>query len=138
MTNKITKSEQEWRQQLSDEEYRITREHGTERPFTGEYWNTKTDGTYVCRCCGARLFNSTEKYDSGSGWPSFWQPAIEANIVEHTDTSHGMIRTEVICAKCDAHLGHVFPDGPKPTGLRFCINSSSLVLIGKDDIGKDE
>lgn len=131
MPEKIEKTEKEWREQLNDEEYRITREHGTERAFTGEYWNCKEEGAYVCRCCGAPLFNSAEKYDSGSGWPSFWQPAAKENIEEKTDASHGMIRTEVLCNKCGAHLGHVFPDGPEPTGLRYCINSASLRLNKK-------
>ena len=128
MTDKVEKTEQQWREQLSDEQYRICREHGTERAFTGIYHDCKTPGTYNCICCGEPLFKSTEKYDSGSGWPSFWQPVNDSCIVEHHDHSHGMHRIEVRCAKCDSHLGHVFPDGPQPTGLRYCINSASLDL----------
>lgn len=128
MSDKINKTEAEWRQQLSDDEYRITREHGTERAFTGEYWDSKSKGTYNCTCCGDPLFVSDTKYDSGSGWPSFWQPVNKDAITEIKDNSLGMQRVEVLCSKCDAHLGHVFPDGPEPTGLRYCINSASLKL----------
>lgn len=128
MSKKVNKTEAEWRQQLSDNEYRITRKHGTERAFTGEYWDTKTKGTFNCICCGQPLFISDSKYDSGSGWPSFWQPLSKDAITEVEDSSLGMTRVEVLCAKCDAHLGHVFPDGPEPTGLRYCINSASLKL----------
>lgn len=128
MSKKINKTEAEWRQQLSDNEYRITREHGTERAFTGEYWDSKIKGTYNCTCCGQPLFISDSKYDSGSGWPSFWQPLSKDAITEVEDSSLGMTRVEVLCAKCNAHLGHVFPDGPEPTGLRYCINSASLKL----------
>lgn len=128
MSNKIRKSDDEWRKQLSDEQFRICREHGTERAFTGIYHDCKTPGIYNCICCGQPLFKSSEKYDSGSGWPSFWQPVDDEAIAEFHDHSHGMHRIEVRCSKCDSHLGHVFPDGPQPTGLRYCINSASLKL----------
>ena len=123
---KITKTEEEWKQQLGDETYRVTRQHGTEPPFSGAYYQNKDSGVYHCVCCGAPLFTSEEKYDSGSGWPSFWQPVNDHCITEIRDTSHGMVRIEVRCTDCDAHLGHVFEDGPQPTGLRYCINSVCL------------
>lgn len=125
---KVQLSEAEWRARLSEDEYRVAREGGTERAFTGRYWDCKTSGTYRCICCGEALFDSDTKYDSGSGWPSFYQPLAEDRIEEKHDDSLGMRRTEVLCARCDAHLGHVFPDGPAPTGLRYCINSLSLSL----------
>jgi peptide-methionine (R)-S-oxide reductase len=117
-----------WRDKLSADEYRIAREKGTERAFSGEYWNTKDVGVYNCRCCGEQLFLSESKYDSGCGWPSFFQPADNKIIREETDDTHGMHRIEVMCDKCGAHLGHVFEDGPEPTGLRYCINSASIKL----------
>ena len=132
MGEKITKSDAQWRAELSDEIYRITRQHGTERAFTGTYHDNKDAGIYRCVCCDTPLFNALEKYDSGSGWPSFWQPLAGASIDEVVDSSHSMNRTEVRCGQCDAHLGHVFPDGPQPTGLRYCINSASLSFVADD------
>ncbi len=131
MADKIKKSDDEWRNQLSPDEYAVCREQGTERAFTGRYWDTKTPGIYHCTACGEPLFDSQTKYDSGSGWPSFYQPIDNQNVEETRDISHAMVRTEVHCAKCDSHLGHVFPDGPQPTGLRYCINSLSLKLEEK-------
>jgi peptide-methionine (R)-S-oxide reductase len=131
MKNPKDKSDAEWQTELTTEEYRVTRQHGTEQAFTGKYWNNKDKGTYRCTCCGAELFSSETKYDSGSGWPSFWTPLKPENIGENVDTGHGMRRVEVHCSQCGAHLGHVFPDGPEPTGLRYCINSASLKLEKK-------
>ncbi len=125
---KIAKSEDEWRRELTPEQYRVTRAKGTERPFTGAYWDTDEPGIYRCVCCGAPLFGADEKFDAGCGWPSFSAPLAAAQIDEAEDSSHGMQRTEVTCGQCGAHLGHVFPDGPRPTGLRYCINSASLRL----------
>jgi peptide-methionine (R)-S-oxide reductase len=132
MAEKIRKDDAEWRLKLTDEQYHVTRRKGTEPPFSGEYDESETEGTYVCVCCGQPLFASDAKFHSGSGWPSYWQPIAAENIEMERDVSHGMMRTEVMCSRCDAHLGHVFDDGPKPTGLRFCINSAALNLIEKD------
>jgi peptide-methionine (R)-S-oxide reductase len=124
----MDKTDQDWQQDLSPEQYQILRQCGTEPAFTGKYWNCHDDGVYRCAGCGAELFDSTTKFDSGTGWPSFWEPAVAANLETVEDRSHGMVRTEVRCKQCGGHLGHVFPDGPKPTGMRYCINSAALDL----------
>jgi len=125
---KIVKTEEEWKAQLSEEEYSIARQAGTERPFTGVYWDTETEGVYNCKCCDVPLFDSGTKFDAGCGWPSFFEPIDEEVVRTREDLTLGMRRLEVLCNRCDAHLGHVFPDGPEPTGLRFCMNSASLNL----------
>ena len=127
-TAKTVKSDAEWRRELTGEQYRVTRQHGTERPFTGPWWNEKRPGSYACVCCGAPLFASQTKFDSGTGWPSFWAPVEEGAVAAHEDRSMFMRRTEIRCAECDAHLGHVFPDGRAPTGLRYCMNGLSLAF----------
>lgn len=126
-------SEDEWRDRLTPEQYRVMRRKGTERPFTGEFWDTETAGTYHCAACDTALFRSDTKFDAGCGWPSFFEPLEGARLEEHRDRSHGMVRTEITCRRCGAHLGHVFDDGPPPTGLRYCINSVSLKLAAEDD-----
>ena len=131
----VQKSDEEWRRTLTPEQYRVARQGGTERPFSGAYWDTDTPGSYLCVCCGEELFRSGEKFDAGCGWPSFTSPVQEGSIEELEDRSHGMLRTEVRCSRCGAHLGHVFDDGPRPTGLRYCINSASLRMRPESERG---
>ena len=131
MSDKVMKADEEWREELTEEQFIVCRQKGTEAPFYGDYWDCHEDGVYRCVCCGAALFDSADKFDSGSGWPSYRQPVSEEQVATQADTSHGMVRTEVICRACGAHLGHVFDDGPQPSGLRYCINSASLKLDPK-------
>jgi peptide-methionine (R)-S-oxide reductase len=132
MSDKMDRPESEWRQRLTPEQYRVLREKGTERAFTGQYWDNHEAGRYLCAACGEELFRSDEKFDSGTGWPSFWAPARRESVAEADDGSHGMQRTEVVCARCGGHLGHLFPDGPAPTGQRYCINSAALAFKKKE------
>jgi methionine-R-sulfoxide reductase len=133
-TARVVKTDAEWKKQLTPEQYLVARNKGTEPPFCGNLLDNKKEGVYACVCCGLPLFSSDSKFHSGTGWPSFFQPVAKENVLEHADHSHGMVRTEVLCARCDGHLGHVFDDGPRPTGLRFCVNSESLRFVEKDKL----
>ncbi len=133
---KIVKSDAEWKAQLTAEQFKIARNKGTEAPFCGTLLDNKTEGVYSCICCGLPLFASSGKFDSGTGWPSFFAPVAEENVITHEDRAWGMVRTEILCARCDCHLGHVFPDGPRPTGLRFCVNSDSLAFTAQPELAK--
>lgn len=133
-----SKDNAQWRDKLSPDEYRICRQKGTERPFTGEFWDNKQQGMYTCKCCGAKLFDASAKYDSGSGWPSFYRAVQPDVIVENRDASLAMERVEIVCSHCDCHLGHVFPDGPPPTGLRYCVNSASMNFVATEGIPSSE
>lgn len=133
---RVVKSDEEWRRQLTPEQFSVARKEGTEPAFTGEYWNSTEDGLYVCVCCGNHLFSSTTKFESGTGWPSFWKPVSDLNIKTEPDTRFSMVRTGVLCSRCDAHLGHVFDDGPPPTSMRYCMNSASLRFVRREALSR--